>query len=331
MINQLQRLKNAKAKKVDGDQVRYSILSESLGFPLTVKPAMPGLILNDWIKNNRNAFEEKVNKYGGVLLRGFNINTVEKFEEFTRLYVDTPLEYNMRSSPRYSVGNNVYHTTTYPAEYSINMHSESSYAPEHPTNIVFCCITPAATKGETPICDNRLVLANMSTTIRTKFESKGVMYVRNLTKELGLPWQEVFQSNSKSEVEETCQHNGMNFEWKGEDLKLTWTKKAIWQHPLTNESVWFNHAFFFNKYALEPEVLSTIAEDEQLPNNTYFGDGSEISQEIIEELREAYNKSMVMFPWEKGDVLFLDNMLISHGRNSYTGDRKIITSLFNLY
>jgi alpha-ketoglutarate-dependent taurine dioxygenase len=31
--------------------------------------------------------------------------------------------------------------------------------------------------------------------------------------------------------------------------------------------------------------------------------------------------------WEKGDVLLLDNMLMSHGRSSFTGERKILVSM----
>lgn len=330
MISRLEKLKSVKAKNiVNSVKVDFSILSEDLNFPLVIKPNTPGLILNDWIVNNREQFESKVKLHGAVLFRGFHINSVEKFENFSKLYADVPLEYNLRSSPRYSVGKNVYHTTTYPKEYSIQMHSESSYAPNHPSNIVFCCINPADQRGETPIADNRLVFKNLTEETKSKFLEKGVKYVRNLNKEIGLSWQEVFQTTDKKEVEKECDKTGIGFRWVSEDeLILTWYKKAIWEHPLTKESVWFNHAFFFNKYALEKTFLEAVETDDQLPNNTFYGDGSIISKKEIEEIKEAYKKSTIEFPWEKGDVLFLDNMLMSHGRNPYSGDRKIITSLF---
>lgn len=330
MISRLEKLKSVKAKNiVNAAKVDFSILSEDLNFPLVIKPNTPGLILNDWIINNREQFENKVKLHGAVLFRGFHINSVEKFENFSKLYVDVPLEYNLRSSPRYSVGKNVYHTTTYPKEYSIQMHSESSYAPNHPRNIVFCCINPADQRGETPIADNRLVFKNLTEETKNKFLQKGVKYVRNLNKEIGLSWQEVFQTTDKKEIEEECDKTGIGFRWVSDDeLILTWYKKAIWEHPLTKEPVWFNHAFFFNKYALEDTFLEAVETDDQLPNNTFYGDGSSISKKEIEEIREAYKKATVEFPWEKGDVLFLDNMLMSHGRSPYSGDRKIITSLF---
>ena len=302
---------------------------ETLDFPLIIEPENSVDILSEWIVSNRLNFEKSKETYGAILFRGFEVDSVDKFENFTKNFVDIPLEYNLRSSPRYSVGKNVYHTTTYPSQYSINMHSESSYAPIHPSNIVFCCINPADERGETPIADNRLVLKNLSESTKMKFLERGVKYVRNLNSEFGLSWEEVFQTSSKDKVEEDCRREGIQFLWKGDQrLELNWCKNAIWEHPVTNEKVWFNHAFFFNKYSFNKDFLELIESDEDLPNNTFYGDGTKISKEVIEEIKLAYEKSIVEFSWEKGDVLFLDNMLISHGRNPYKGNRKIITSLF---
>lgn len=309
--------------------INFSVMSEALQFPLLAETSKSGIYLKSWIDENRDEFKEKLRKNGGILFRGFDINTVEKFQDLVKLFADKPLEYKMRSSPRYSVGDNVYHTTTYPSEYSINMHSESSYDPNHPDHIVFCCIVPAEERGETPIADNRLVLKNLSEATRKKFKEKGVKYVRNLTKSLGLPWQEVFQTEDKDEVIAICAEKGITCNWASEDkLVLTWTKDAIWEHPHTGEEVWFNHGFFFNKYTFDEDFLLIIDSDDDLPSNTFYGDGTKISKEEIEEIREAYAKATYEFPWQTGDVIFLDNMLMSHGRNPYKGDRKIIASIF---
>jgi hypothetical protein len=222
----------------------------------------------------------------------------------------------------------VYVSTTYPEDQIIQMHSESSYAPIHPERIVFCCITPAELKGETPIADNRVILTHLSEATKNKFYEKGIMYRRNLNGLLGLNWQEVFQTADKAYVEEECNKTNMRFQWTGDDsLVLEWEKRAIWKHPVSNELVWFNHGLFFNKYMQDEEVLNSVGSYKDLPNDTFFGDGTEISRQEIEEIRIAYKKSTVEFPWEKGDVLFLDNMLFSHGRNPYKGARKIIVSI----
>ena len=36
-----------------------------------------------------------------------------------------------------------------------------------------------------------------------------------------------------------------------------------------------------------------------------------------------------MFVWERGDVLLLDNMQFAHGRNRFSGSRKVVAALVN--
>lgn len=326
--------KNGNEKSVDeceNEVVENLSFEENYNFLFKIENGgSPTLSLNEWIHQNREEFDKKLSKHGAILFRNFNVNTIAKFEEISKLFDSDSLKYAFRSSPRYAVGKNVYTSTSYPKEYSINMHSEASYMPNgHPQFIVFCCINPATEKGETPIADNRLLLNFLSEKTKSKFLNKGVKYMRNLNKNIGLSWEEVFQTNDKKEVESECNRTGLDFIWKSQDnLELTWIKKAIWQHPRSRDLVWFNHASFFNKYTLENDYYGTVESDDQLPNNTYYGDGTEITREEIIEILNAYRKSTIEFTWKKGDVLFLDNMLCSHGRNPYEGKRKIVTSLF---
>ena len=148
------------------------------------------------------------------------------------------------------------------------------------------------------------------------------MYKRRVSDELGLGWKEIFQVETKAEVEEQCRLNGIQHQWAGEILELTWKGLAIINHPITGEEVWFNHAFFFNRYSYSEEFLSIVDSDSDLPFSTYYGDGSVISKE------EYHHIARIDFPWQKGDLLMVDNYTISHGRNSYDGDRQILVSIF---
>lgn len=330
MENRISKLKSIKKNRDNhssNDDVKRTFVTDTK-FPLVIQPINDSLNLLYWIQEKLSSFEGELLQYGSILFRDFKINTVEKFQELMSVFPNELLEYKLRSSPRYALTDSVYISTTYPNELSIQMHSESSYAPSHPKRIVFCCITPAEKGGETPIADNRLILSHLSHETKQKFKEKGVQYRRNLNGLLGLSWQEVFQTTDRDIVEKECELTQMDFEWKNENsLILKWNKPAIWKHPVSNESVWFNHALFFNKYMLDESVLSMTGSEDELPNNTYFGDGTEISEEEIKELKNAYDKSITQFPWKKGDVLFLDNMLFSHGRNPYQGERKIIVSI----
>ena len=60
------------------------------------------------------------------------------------------------------------------------------------------------------------------------------------------------------------------------------------------------------------EALLQEFEQQDLPSNTYYGDGSQISDSSVDAIRDAYSKEMIFFDWQKGDVLILDNMLMAH-------------------
>jgi alpha-ketoglutarate-dependent taurine dioxygenase len=64
-----------------------------------------------------------------------------------------------------------------------------------------------------------------------------------------------------------------------------------------------------------------------LPNQTYFADGSEIDAATLDELREAYHAETRTFLWQPGDVLMLDNMMVAHGRRPFSGQRRVVVGM----
>ena len=157
------------------------------------------------------------------------------------------------------------------------------------------------------------------------------MYVRNFIKGTDLPWQEVFQTTDKVEVEEYCRSARIEFEWKGPDrLRLRQVRAAVSFHPRTAEPVWFNQVVLFHPSSLAASVrdsLLSIVAEEDLPKNCYYGDGSAIESSAIDEIRRAYAQRTVMFPWQEGDVLLVDNMLVAHGRRAFQGAREILVAM----
>jgi alpha-ketoglutarate-dependent taurine dioxygenase len=296
-----------------------------------IRPAVHGLSLKGWAARNRLLLNQHLLTHGGVLLRGFPVRLAADLGEFVQAMSDQLLEYRYRASPRTEMGNRIYSSTDYPREQSIFPHHEHAFCPTFPLRIYFSCLTPPSRGGETPVGNARSIFHRLDQGIRKRFSERRVMYMRNFGDGFGLSWAEVFGTSDRHEVEDYCRSQGITCEWKrGERLRTRYVGPAVCFHPKTGEALWFNHATFFHVTTLPTpirEFLMAEFRDEDLPNNTYYGDGSPIEAEVLEELRALYQSDLLLFPWQPGDVLFLDNMLSVHGRSPYTGDRKIVVGM----
>ncbi len=303
----------------------------SSALPLLFEPARPGVDLLSWARANRGVIDADLRRHGGLLFRGFAIDSPERFAALIEAVAGEALEYKERSSPRSAVSGHVYTSTDYPADQPIFLHNENSYAHTWPLKIFFFCLSEPETGGETPIADVRRVYRRLPQEIRDRFRERGVLYVRNFSDQLGLSWQTVFQTDDRREVEESCRIKGYDFEWVGENrLRTRRRGRAFVDHPKTGEPVWFNHATFFHVSTLPAVVrdgLLQVFAEEDLPNQTFYGDGSPIEPEVLETQRAAYRAETVVFPWQKGDVLLLDNMLVAHARAPFTGPRKVLVGM----
>jgi alpha-ketoglutarate-dependent taurine dioxygenase len=313
--------------------VKVTALDPEYSLPQVISPTVKSVNLCHWVTENSALLQDLLLQAGGILFRGFAISDVAQFEQIVRSVAGELLDYYDRSSPRSAVADKIYTSTDYPADQSIYLHSENSYAATWPLKIAFCCLIPPQSGGETPIADTRKLLQRIDPTLRTRFAQQGVMYVRNFGDGLGLPWQTVFQTDEPARVEQFCQENAIEFEWKpGNRLRTRQVRQAIAQHPQTGEWVWFNHAVFFHGSSLEPDLRRAILaefSEADLPHHTYYGDGTPIEAEVLAHLRQAYAQEQIQFPWQVGDILLLDNMLTAHGRRPFAGQRRVVVAMTN--
>ena len=315
--------------------VREELFAPGQVLPLVIQATVPGVDATTWAPANRAALEARLARHGAVLFRGFPVESTEGFHDFAAAVAGELLEYKERSSPRHEEGDKVYTSTDFPPEHTIYLHNEHSYATRFPTRLFFCCLVPADELGATPLADVRRVHDRLAPEIRARFAEKKYMYVRNFGSGFGLPWQTTFQSDDPAAVEAYCRANDIQWEWKADGgLRTRQVRPAISVHPSTGEAVWFNHATFFHLSTLAEEVrtmLEAVFAEEDLPNHTYYGDGSPIEPETMEALRAAYAAETTRFDWARGDVLLVDNMLAAHGREPFTGDRKVLVAMAQPY
>jgi len=314
------------------DLVRLEPLEEGRAIPVVVRPNTDGVDLGEWAASCRDWVDRQLLEHRAVLFRGFPVTAVADFERLVMAVSDGQrLEYRDRTTPRTSEGERIYTATVHPPDQRIHLHNEGTYWIRWAQRLFFCCLTAPRRGGETPLADVRRVYDRIDPAVRDRFADKGVMLVRNFNDGFGLRWQEVFQTDDRSEVEQYCRDNDIDVEWKdGDRLRTCQVRPAARVHPVTGEPVWFNHAAFYHYTTLEPSVRAAmLAEfgEEGLPYNTCYGDGTPIDAPTAEHLRAAYDAEKTMFPWQDGDVMLLDNMTIAHAREPFEGDRLVLVAM----
>jgi condensation domain-containing protein/TfdA family taurine catabolism dioxygenase TauD len=329
----MKRFKRVKPSAFDlspAGLIKTRFLGEGSTLPQVIEPALSGVDLVEWAGGNLDFIDGQLLKHGALLFRGFDIDLSADFERFAatvcgRLFMENG------EHPRKSVSGKVYTPVFYPPEKFLLWHNENSFNHYWPTKILFGCLSPAAQGGQTPVVDSRKVFQRMSDQIRAQFENKGVMYIRNYGGGLGLDWQTVFQTDDKTQVEQECRNVLMSLEWKEDDrLRTRCIRPGIVRHPRTGEPVWFNQAQHWHVSCLDQEISKTLRSslsDEDLPRHCYYGDGSPIADSIMGAICEVYQELEVVFDWQKGDILLLDNLLTAHARKPFSGDREILVAM----
>jgi alpha-ketoglutarate-dependent taurine dioxygenase len=312
------------------EQVTTSYLNGCEGSPLVIQPATDDVDLVEWTRSNREFIESKLLQYGALLFRNFRFRPLPDFERFagslcTELFKDNG------EHPRDTVNGNVYTPVFYPADRKVWWHNENSFNHSWPLKIWFCCLQPASQGGETPIADSRKVYELIDPAIRETFIEKQVMYVRNYGEGLGLDWQTVFKTSSRTDVEKICRQNLVDFEWKGKDgLKTLSVRPAVVKYPKTGEMCWFTQAQHWHTACLDAATraaLYSLYREEDLPRACYYGDGSTIDNSTMDAILAVYESLEVTFKWQEGDIMMLDNMLTAHARNSFVGERKLLVAM----
>ncbi len=314
----------------DDRLVEIGELSVAASAPTVIKSLIPELDLAGWIESNRQFLESLLLKSGTVLFRGFQINEPQIFER-AALQICRELFNENGEHPRTSASPNVYQPVFYPPDKQLLWHNENSFNHRFPGKIMFACVKPSESGGETPVADSREVYRRLDPKIVRLFEEKQVMYVRNYSSNLGLDWQTVFKTANRAEVEKKCRESFFSFEWKADGtLRTRCVRPAVIAHPVTREKTWFNQAQHWHFSCLDDKTRNAFAksfQEEDFPRQCYFGDGSAIEDSMMKEILAVYKDLEAVYPWQTGDLVLIDNLLAAHGRNPFTGERKLLVAL----
>ncbi|APR81385.1 Siderophore biosynthesis non-ribosomal peptide synthetase [Minicystis rosea] len=315
-----------------GSPVRAGYIAPQDTYPLVITP-VPGagkVDLAAWAAENRTYVDANLLAHGALLFRGFDITSPAAFERVAGT-ICPGLFGEYGDLPREGVSGKVYGSTPYPANQPIHFHNESSHLPRWPQKQFFACMQASQTGGETPLLDCRHIARVLDPAILSRFAEKGLLYVRNFCEDIDVSWQHFFKTDDKKAVEKICADGGMTCEWvRGRTLRIKQKARAVVRHPRTGETVFFNQVQLHHPFCLDPATrksLVALFKEDGLPRNVYYGDGSKIEDATMAELDRLYWQTAKAFPWQNGDMIMLDNMLVAHARKPFTGARKIVVAM----
>ena len=320
------------------------------GFPAIITPQKANLSyeeLTELLVQNKQPLEKALLKHGGLLFRDFPVESPMNFRNFIKtLNLGRFVDYVGGDSPRDKVAEEVYTSTEAPPPIHIPLHQELSYIKNSPRHIYFFCEIAPVVGGSTIIADARRVFKALNPEVKQRFQSKGLTYIShyyhrskvmewvNRLQRSHKSWTEVFETKNKSEVEKKCIENEFAWKWLHQDwIEIKQTRPAITEHPQTKEVVWFNQAHLFD---FSPRLLGWaryiaaklfyFRKSTRL-HEIEFADGSPVSRKDLYHILDVLNENTVAFPWQRKDVLVLDNILAMHGRAPFKGKRRILTAL----
>jgi alpha-ketoglutarate-dependent taurine dioxygenase len=295
--------------------------------PLIIRGDTPDLA--SWLRVYGRELDGALDRHGAIVFRGFLMPAIQAFEQAAQLLCPD-LDDGYGDLPREAEGDHVYQATPYPARYPIRLHNEASHTRSWPTRIMFFCMTPAARGGETLLADGREVLRRLPPALVATFEQRGLTYVRNFVPGFDVAWQDFFKTGDADRVSRWLADRDVGARWTDTGLRTRWPATAVARHHRTGEPVWFNQLQLHHVACLPPApraALVRLFAADDLPRHVTYGDGGAIDDATIAAITDAMDAATVRIALEPGDLLLVDNLLVSHGRAPYSGVRRIAVAM----
>jgi alpha-ketoglutarate-dependent taurine dioxygenase len=297
--------------------------------PLVLQPPEEPNYKNDMeslllaLEKNKEWFKQMIIKNSGVLLRGFNVRNAEDFNDIVETVGSENVPYVGRA-PRTNVHKRVYTANEGPLSETILFHHEMALMKGCPENVMFFCEVPPPEGGETPIVPSFRVAERMVEEFPEaikEMEEKGLNYTyiilaQNTHSFIGGGWPTILGTSDPAEAMKRAK---VEADIDMELLPNGSAEMIFANRPLTKvfdgrkgRKMWFNNLTLTNGLKITSVMMM---------------DGTEIPEKLVKRCEEILEEESIEFKWEKGDILFLDNFAMLHGRRPSLPPRKVFVSL----
>ena len=310
------------------DGVEFPFMLECLNAAATLSSTLK------WLQTEKTRLIEQVEEHGAILFRGFPLESPGDFDQFIASFDFENFSYNrsLSNAVRINYTPRVFSANEAPSGVKIYLHHEMAQTPFYPSKLFFFCQQPAHNGGATPLCHS----AELFREIQKYFpefaqdcELKGLLYSNTMPADddpnsgMGRSWQSTLGVKNKQEAELRLKELNYSWVWLEDGSLRATTPVLPGVRTLSN-----GRKVFFNQLI----AASRGWEDERnLPSKAItFGDGSALDPTVTEQIEELADSRTFDVPWQKGDVAFVDNMLVMHGRRNFRGTRKVLASLVDV-
>lgn len=287
-----------------------------------------GRCLQGFVHKHRNYLVQQAFLFGCVLFRDFD-TSLASFPSDVDAFAFQPASLKGSAAPRTQIGDSVYTANDSPPEQLIPMHHEMSQTLNPPEYIFFHCDLPSVEGGETPLLDSR-VLVRLIEEHHPKEYAKlkyGVKYTRRMPNEtnfespIGRSWRSTFDVETEQELEAFLEASNIVYEWHP-DASVTITTDltpAIAAEVRSEQSI-FRNAIIAARMGWKDDLNS-------LEEAVRYHDNTPISDTFMASIVGMIEQHKVMFRWERGDVLMVDNTVTMHSRNTFVPPRRLAATI----
>ena len=284
-----------------------------------------------WVKAESLDILKKSANHGAILFRGFPIYNDTDFELFIDAFDIDNLSYDdtFSNAIRKNRTDRVFTANEAPPSVQIFLHHELAQTIKFPSHLFFFCEQAPMYGGQTTMCRSDILFEHLERELPEfiiSCEQLGVRYANVMPFEedsgsgQGRSWKNTLGVNDQSSAEKILNDIGYEWEWKKDGSLRVITSVLPSVRLLQNK-----RKIFFNQLIA---AYCGWKDDRNNPRQTiFYGDGSEISPQIMSAVSNIADNLTFSLDWQKGDIVFINNLLVLHGRKPYEGSRSVLASL----
>jgi len=295
------------------------------------------------LKLGGKKFVDLLDKHKAIRIRGQDqkLNT-EAFGEFCASLELTPYPYEGGAAPRTIIpvkaGKDIVFTANEsPPSQPIPFHHELAQVANPPNYVFFYCDVEPTEGGETPIIDStkvyRFAEENHPEFI-AKLKECGAKYTRTLPPKtdpmspIGRSYQETWGVSTPAELDhKLTKLSGYKWQWLDDGcVRITSASvpalRLIGDHAKNQIYQWT----FAN--AIVAAFLGWQDSRNDRRKAVCFGDDTAIDEMVLESISTYMQNNKIANKWNAGDIICLNNRLVMHSRNPFSGPRRVYASIW---